>query len=319
LPASLQRKLKALKAGRDKLGVKVETSLREALHSAATRLSGLATARRDAQLLLLRVLGRDRAWLFAHPDGVLSEAQARQFDEWIERRARHEPVQYIVGEHEFYGLKLQVTPDVLIPRPETEHLVEAVLRRFSPGNVVRIVDVGTGSGAIAIALAHALPQAEVTGLDISAAALEIARQNAARCEVNGRIRWLKSNLLAAVRGESFDAIVSNPPYVAEAATLEAQVRLYEPREALFAGPTGLEIYERLIPEAREALHPIRANYGAMGTPALAPGGWLLLEIGHGQRDALRELLVDWGGVEFVADLQGIPRVAIARRRLTKEA
>jgi release factor glutamine methyltransferase len=278
--------------------VKAATTLRDALHGAAARLSGLATARRDAQLLLLRVLGRDRAWLFAHPDGVLSEAQARQFDEWIERRSRHEPVQYIVGETEFYGLTLKVTPDVLIPRPETEHLVEAVLRRLSPGSVARIADVGTGSGAIAIALAHALPRAEVTGLDISVAALEVARQNAVRCEVNGRIRWLKSDLLAAVRGESFDAIVSNPPYVADAEILEPQVRLYEPREALFAGPTGLEVYRRLIPEAGEALRP---------------GGWLLLEIGQGQRDALRDLLADWDGVEFVDDVQGIPRVAIARR------
>lgn len=284
--------------------MKAATSLREALHSAATRLSGLATGRRDAQILLLRVLGRDRAWLFAHPDAVFSEEQARQFDAWIERRARHEPLQYIVGETEFYGLALKVTPDVLIPRPETEHLVEAVLGRFSPGNVARIADVGTGSGAIAIALAHALPRAELTGLDISGAALEIARQNAARCEVDGRIRWLKSDLLAAVRGESFDAIVSNPPYVAEVEILEPQVRMYEPREALFAGPTGLEAYGRMIPEAREALKP---------------GGWLLLEIGQGQREALRELLAGWDGVEFVADLQGIPRVGIARRRLTREA
>jgi release factor glutamine methyltransferase len=279
--------------------VKAATTLRDALHSAATRLSGLATARRDAQLLLLRVLGRDRAWLFAHPEGVLSEEQARQFDEWIERRTRHEPVQYIVGETEFYGLTLSVTTDVLIPRPETEHLVEAVLKRFSPGNVARIADVGTGSGAIAIALAHALPRAEVTGLENSAAALEIARHNAERCEVNGRIRWLKSDLLAAVRGESFDAIVSNPPYVAEAEILEAQVRLYEPREALYAGATGLEVYKRLIPEAREGLRP---------------GGWLLMEIGHGQREALAVMLGDWDEVEFVADLQGIPRVAIAQRR-----
>lgn len=296
------------------MGVQPATSLRDALHIAATRLSGLATARRDAQLLLLRVLGLDRAWLFAHPAETLSEEQARQFDEWIERRALQEPVQYIVGEQEFHGLTLHITPDVLIPRPETEHLVEAVLKRVSPGNVARIADVGTGSGAIALALAQALPRAEVTGLDSSASALEVARGNAEQCGLKGRVRWLKSDLLAAVRGEKFDAVVSNPPYVADAEILEAQVRLYEPREALYAGPTGLEVYERLIPEAQQALHPIRADDGAMGTPGMVAGGWLLLEMGQGQREALAGLLADWDEVEFVADLQGIPRVAIARRR-----
>jgi release factor glutamine methyltransferase len=164
---------------------------------------------------------------------------------------------------------------------------------------VRICDVGTGSGAIAVALAHALPRAEVTALDISRAALDVARGNAERLGVAGRIRFVESDLLRAVRGEKFEVVVSNPPYVAEGEVLETQVREYEPREALFAGPTGLEVYRRLIPEARESL---------------VAGGWLLMEIGHGQREALAELLPGWDGVEFVADLQGIPRVAIAQRR-----
>jgi release factor glutamine methyltransferase len=232
-----------------------------------------------------------------HPDEELTAEQVERFEGWVARRAGQEPVQYIVGETEFYGLTLHVTPDVLIPRPETEHLVEAALARISRDAVVRICDVGTGSGAIAVALAHVLPRAEVTALDISPAALEIAKENAARHGVAGRLRFAQSDLLRAVRGERFDVVVSNPPYVREDEVLEAQVREFEPRGALFAGATGLEVYERLIPEARSAL---------------VPGGWLLMEIGHGQRDALADLLRDWDGVEFVADLQGIPRVAIAQ-------
>ena len=285
--------------GREPLSAMKATTVRDALAVAAARLSGLVTARRDAELLLLRVLGHDRAWLLAHAEAALSDEQTRQFEEWIERRARYEPVQYIVGETEFFGLAFKVTPEVLIPRPETEHLVEAVVARLPLDARVRICDVGTGSGAIAVALEHALPRAEVTAIDLSAAALVIAKNNAERHGAGERVRLLESDLLAAVRGERFDAIVSNPPYVADGEILEAQVRSYEPRVALFAGPTGLEIYQRLIPQAREAL---------------VAGGWLILEIGQGQRDALAAMLADWDGVEFVPDLQGIPRVAIARRR-----
>jgi release factor glutamine methyltransferase len=208
-------------------------------------------------------------------------------------------VQYILGEQEFYGLTLKVTPDVLIPRPETEHLVEAALTRAPRDRAVRICDVGTGSGAIAIAIAHHLPLAEVTAVDRSAEALEVARENAAWHGVAGRVRFVQSDLLGAVRGERFDMVVSNPPYVANSELLEAQVRLYEPQQALYAGPSGLEVYRRLIPAAKQAV---------------VDGGWLLLEIGYGQRDAISALLVGWDAVEFVDDLQGIPRVAMARRR-----
>ncbi|MGC2496574.1 MAG: peptide chain release factor N(5)-glutamine methyltransferase, partial [Acidobacteriaceae bacterium] len=239
------------------------------------------------------------AWLLAHPEATLNDEQARRYDEWIARRERREPVQYIVGEQEFYGLALKVTPDVLIPRPETEHLVEAALTRVAHDHSVRICDVGTGSGAIAIALAHHLPQAEVTALDKSSDALEVASENAVRNGVAARVRLLPSDLLGAVRGECFDMIVSNPPYVANSELLEAQVRLYEPQQALYAGPTGLEVYRRLIPAAKLAI---------------VDGGWLLLEIGYGQRDAVSALLVGWDEVKFLDDLQGIPRVAIARRR-----
>lgn len=272
--------------------------LKEILDEAASRLAPSPTARRDAELLLLRAIGRDRAWLLTHPDADLLPTQQVQFNLWIDRRIRHEPVQYILGEQEFYGLAMKVTPAVLIPRPETEHLVEAVLARVPRNAPLRICDVGTGSGAIAIALAHALPHAQVTAVDSSVAALEIARQNAEFHAVAHRVRLVESDLLTALSAELFDVIVSNPPYVAESEKLEPQVRDWEPHAALFSGPAGLEVYQRLIPQARTALNP---------------GGWLLLEIGHGQRDSLSSLLAGWNDVEFIADLQGIPRVAIARR------
>ena len=272
---------------------------REAILSATSKLHSLATARRDAEVLLMRVVGRDRAWIMTHADAGLTSEQLAQFEDWVARRARQEPVQYILGETEFYGLTLRVTPAVLIPRAETEHLVESVLARVRQDTVVRICDVGTGSGSIAVALSHALPRAEVTAVDLSSAALEIARENAERHGVAGRVRFVESDLLGAVRGERFEVVVSNPPYVAEGEVLEAQVREYEPREALYAGATGLEVYRRLIPEAWEVL---------------VPGGWVVMEIGHGQREVLAALLTGWDRVEFAADLQGIPRVAIAQRR-----
>jgi release factor glutamine methyltransferase len=269
-----------------------------ALVYGAAQLGALPTARRDAELLLMHVLACDRAYLLTHPETQLTAEQYAVYDAWLTRRARHEPVQYIVGEQEFFGLKFRVTPDVLIPRPETEHLVEAALARTDRDASLRIADVGTGSGAIAVALAHALPQARITALDISATALAVAQENAKNHGVSDRIRFFESDLLAAVTGEQFDMMVSNPPYVADDEELEPQVRDYEPAPALFAGPEGLDIYRRLIPQAQDALRP---------------GGWLLLEIGHGQRGAVAQLLAGWGNVSYVADLQGIPRVACAQR------
>lgn len=269
-----------------------------ALTRGARRFDGLTMARRDAELLLMHAIGRDRAYLLTHPEAQLTSEQAAVYEEWLARRERHEPIQYIIGEQEFFGLRLRVTPDVLIPRPETEHLVEAALERVERNAPLRIADIGTGSGAIAVALAHALPMAHLTALDISPAALAVARSNAETHSVSGHIRFCESDLLEAVAGESFDMIVSNPPYVAENEILEPQVRDYEPTSALFAGATGLDVYERLIPQAQAALKP---------------GGWLLLEIGHGQRDALAQLLSGWSSVSFVADLQAILRVACAQR------
>ncbi len=269
-----------------------------ALAYGAALLGALPTARRDAELLMMRVLDCDRTHLLTHPETQLTAEQSARYEAWLERRAGHEPVQYIVGEQEFFGLKFRVTPDVLIPRPETEHLVEAALARTDSDASLHIADIGTGSGAIAVALAHALPRARVTALDISTAALAVAQENAERQGVSDRIRFLESHLLTAVAGERFDMIVSNPPYVAEGEELEPQVRDYEPISALFAGPEGLDVYRRMIPQAQAALRP---------------AGWLLLEIGHGQRDALERLLSGWCNVSFIADLQGIPRVACAQR------
>lgn len=262
-----------------------------------------ARSRSDAILLLRHVLGIPHAEMYAYRERPLTALQTEAFNAELQQRLHGTPVQYITGEQEFFGLPFHVTRDVLIPRPETEHLVEAAIARLQGLKDARIADVGTGSGAIAVALAHGLPQAEVTALDISPAALEVASENAKHNGVATRIRFLESNLLGAVADERFDAIISNPPYVAdsERKSLPAEVREYEPSEALFAGPTGLEVYRRLIPDA---------------LPLLGSGGWLMMEIGHGQRDAVRALLQDaeWDGVEFLPDLQGIPRVTLARKR-----
>jgi release factor glutamine methyltransferase len=273
-------------------------TVRSTLEAGAEGLATLSTARRDAELLLLRAVGQNRAWLLAHPEAELTADQAERFEAWVARRARHEPVQYILGETEFYGLAMKVTPAVLIPRPETEHLVEETLRCVARNAKLRICDVGTGSGAIAVALAHALPGAQLTAVDCSTAALDVARHNAQVHGVADRVGLVESDLLIAVRDERFNIVVSNPPYVADGEDIEPQVREWEPHAALFAGPSGLEVYQRLIPQAWDVL---------------APCGWLLLEIGHGQQEALAELLSEWDEVSFVADLQGITRVAIARR------
>ena len=275
-------------------------TFRAALSAAGHRLRGLSTARQDAELLLRRTVARDRAWVIAHPDDELMPEQARQYESWIARRERGEPLQYITGEAEFYGLPFRVTPEVLIPRPETEHVVEKVLTLAGRFQQPRIVDVGTGSGAIAVSLAHKLPHAQITATDICPQALAVARENAKR---NGVVlRFFSGDLLAPVAGEQFEIIVSNPPYVpsADRATLSVEVREYEPKLALFAGDDGLDVYRRLIPAA----------FGA-----LVAGGYLALEIGYGQSPAITGLLARAGfeQIEFVPDLQNIPRVACARR------
>ena len=277
---------------------------REAITAATQRLAAdphlVTTASRDAELLLLHLLGASRATLFAHPDRKLSQADQLRYDATIARRLTHEPIQYLTGEQEFYGLTLHVTPAVLIPRPETEHLVEAVLEHLPRDQPLRILDVGTGSGAIAIALASHLPQAVIIAVDLSPAALSVAQENAQHHGVADRIRFLESDLLSSfLPSEKFDAIVSNPPYIPESDRphLHPQVREHEPAQALFAANNGFAIYERLIPEAHAALNP---------------GGLLALEIGYGQRDHIAHLLRSWQEVSFIEDLQGIPRVSLAR-------
>lgn len=264
-------------------------------------------ARSDAETLLLHIFRRrdperNRAWLIAHWNNPTMPNVGSELRALVERRRAGEPIQYITGEQEFYGLPFRVTPDVLIPRPETEHLVEKALALAAELPNLRILDVGTGSGAIAIALAHNMPHAQITAVDISTAALKIAHENAERNAVSGRIRFLQSDLLYTVAGEQFDIIVSNPPYVptADRESLSVEVRDHEPRQALFAGEDGLDVYRRLIPEA---------------FLALGPAGFLLLETGYGQSQAVAGLLSDAGfeSIEFVPDLQGIPRVACAQR------
>lgn len=281
-------------------------TLQQALHSATQQLTAdpllRDSARRDAETLMLHLLSLPRASLLAHPARELDPEQLRRYDSLLRRRLRHEPIQYITGVQEFFGLPFHVTPAVLIPRPETEHLVEAVLQRLPHDQPLTIADVGTGSGAIAIALATHLPGAHLLALDLSPAALEVAQSNAAVLNVAGRIRFELSDLLdspaAQDHRELFDAIVSNPPYVpaSDAHELHPQVRDYEPSTALFAGEDGLAIYRRLIPQAREHLRS---------------GGLLALEIGHGQSNAIRALLTEWRDVELLNDLQSIPRVALA--------
>jgi release factor glutamine methyltransferase len=286
---------------------KAATTLRQALTRGTTELAQNPDlhdhARRDAELLLLHHLGITRAQLLADPTRELTPTQLAAFEAAITRRLANEPIQYITGTQEFYGLTFQVTPAVLIPRPETELLVEAVLKHLPPNRPVRIADIGTGSGILAITLAVHLPQAEITAIDISPEAIAVARRNAETHRVAHRIHFLESDLLTAIPNQQFDVIVSNPPYVptTDRETLHPQVRDHEPATALFAGKTGLDVYRRLIPQAYSALKPT---------------GLLALEIGHDQQDAVTALLRMWHNLSFVNDLQHIPRVALARRPAT---
>lgn len=269
------------------------------LRTAIAQASTLIT-QRDAETLALHLLRQPRAWLLAHPEAELTEQQSAALLALAHRRAAGEPLQYLTGVQEFYGLALRVTPAVLIPRPETEHLVEAVLTWCQlQQKPLRLLDVGTGSGAIALALAANEPSAEILATDISLDALEIARDNALRLGLGDRVRVLHSDLLPPDE-DPFDAIVSNPPYIPslDAPTLQREVLDHEPHTALFAGADGLDIYRRLIPAARSTLRE---------------SGLLALEIGFGQQAALIHLLAGWNNIRFVNDYAGIPRVALAER------
>lgn len=276
--------------------------LAQALRSAIQFLENarIGSSRLNAETLLMYVLACDRAYLYAHGDRILTADEQAGYDQALAERARGVPAQYITGHQEFWGMDLVVSPAVLVPRPETEHVVETVLELAKKNSRARIVDVGTGSGCIALALAKELPGAEIHATDISAAALEIARANAARHDLQARIHFGEGDLLGEVAPATFDFVVSNPPYVGEceAETVQAQVRKFEPKLAVFAGQTGMEMIERLVPQAHGALKP---------------GGWLVMEIGYSSRARVVPLLRDWAEWRFVNDLQGIARVAAARR------
>jgi release factor glutamine methyltransferase len=287
-----------------------------------------------AELLLMHALERDRAWMYGHPEESLDPAAAEKFRALIARRAAGEPVQYLTGKQEFWGLEFEVTPAVLIPRPETEHVMEVALARLgergikihmdtgAPRETLRVADVGTGSGCLAVALAWELPHAEVVATDISEPALEVARRNAARHGVAERVHFLQRDLLTGLAQTDpsgvvarhamaastqnrplFDLIVSNPPYIArnEAEQLQREVRDHEPHAALFGGATGTEMYQRLIDQARELLRD---------------RGILVLELGHDSAEHVRGIFdaqPAWTKVAITMDLAGIPRVLAAER------
>jgi len=299
------------------------------LRAADTPSHTLAT-----ELLLMHVLGRDRAWMYAHVEEPFDAAKSEEFFALIARRAAGEPTQYLTGKQEFWGLEFGVTAAVLIPRPETEHVMEVALARLgerglqihmdtgAPRERLRVADVGTGSGCLAVALAYELPHADVYATDISEPALAVARRNAVRHGVADRVHFLECDLLDAVHNSNqsgartrhtvpasgphetrFDLIVSNPPYVAleQAPLLQREVRDHEPHQALFGGRTGVEIYGRLIEQARELLRD---------------RGIVALELGHDSADYVRGIFDEqtgWTKVSIMMDLAGIPRVLAAER------
>ena len=269
-----------------------------------------------AELLLLHALGRNRTWIYSHPEEEIPALASQQYFSLIARRAAGEPTQHLTGKQEFWGLEFEVTPNVLIPRPETEHLIEVALDRLAlrelhagrkqtlTGEGLQIADIGTGSGCIAVTLAKELPGATIHATDISRAALAVAKRNAAHHSLSDQIHFLESNLLEGISHSprSFDLIASNPPYIGrhEAATLMREVRDHEPEIALYGGEEGYELYADLIAQA---------------AARLKPGGLLVLELGHNSLPAVQPLLdaPTWTNVAVTNDLSGIPRIIAAER------
>ncbi len=271
----------------------VKTALRQG--SSLLEEAGTPAPRLTAEVLLCHALGRERAWLYGHPDDQLSDAVWVHYGRCLHERMQGRPTQYITGKQEFYGRQFMVDPDVLIPRPETEHVVETALS--IKDGVRRVVDVGCGSGAIAVTLSLET-DAEVWGTDISTAALRVAALNARR--LAAPVNLVACDLAAALGPGAVDLLVSNPPYLASAerAGLQREVRDWEPHVALFAGDTGLEIYARLVVEALRILRP---------------GGTLIVELGFKTCDRMRAMLgAQWRDVQITPDLAGIPRVLAAR-------
>ena len=288
--------------------------LKQALALAVQQLesSDVGSPRLNAETLLMFVLGVNRAYLYAHPERELTGEEQARYDEVIAQRAKAIPSQYITGHQEFWGLDFEVTPDVLIPRPETEHVVEAVVdlsRHFGSEAraALRIAEIGTGSGCIALALASEFPHAEIYATDISHPALEVAARNAVRLGLEGRVRFLEGDLLAPLLDTglagTLDFVASNPPYVAqtELDMVQREVREFEPRTAWGGLEHGEQVYARLFPQALEALRP---------------GGYVVVEIGYNMCDRVSALLGEsWTATEVRPDLAGIPRVVIARKAL----
>jgi release factor glutamine methyltransferase len=288
--------------------------LRAVLKSGLERLLAhhVPSAQLSAELLLMHALDRDRAYLHAHSEDEIPTDIAERYFEMIAERATGKPAQYITGHQEFWGLDFEVTPDVLIPRPETEHVVETVLelaRRhgYERNAALRIVDVGTGSGCVALALASEFPRAIIFGADISRPALVVSSRNAVRFNLVDRVKFIESDLLARLLDGDFDGtfdfVVSNPPYVGagDVESVQREVREFEPRIAWGGLDRGDEIYRRLFPQARRALKP---------------GGHVVVEIGYNMRDAVVALLdANWTAVEVIPDLAGIPRVVTAQKQV----
>ena len=275
------------------------SDVRTLLAAARQRLGG-EDAAWEIELLLSAVLGQPRSWLHAHPEAVPSAAQATQFEAWVSRRAMGEPVAYLLGRRGFWTFEVDVGPGCLIPRPETELLLEEALARMPIDAAMDVADLGTGSGALALALAQERPQARVLASDLSADALALARANARKLGLEARVRCVQGDWYAAVAGACFDLVVSNPPYLGESDPHLVQGDLrFEPRQALVSGMDGLEALRTLITGAPAHLHA---------------GGWLLLEHGAEQGPAVRELLSEAGfaDVQSVRDLQSHERVSVGR-------
>lgn len=264
---------------------------------------GVASPRLDAEVLLSHILGTDRMYLYVNFDQPLEARELAAFREAVKKRAQRQPVAYITGTKEFMGLAFAVTPAVLIPRPDTEILVECALARLNGRDEPLVADIGTGSGAIIVSLLAKLPAARGVGVDCSAEALAIAKANAARLGVGERLELKRGDLFAPVAGKVFDAIVSNPPYIADAelSGLEAELR-YEPRAALAGGSDGLNFYRRLV---------------AGGAALLKAGGFMALEVGAGQAPAVAAMATAASGLavaEIAKDYAGIERVVVLERR-----
>jgi release factor glutamine methyltransferase len=282
----------------------MKSTIAEVLREAGRKLesAGVPEARREAGSFLSFILGKDRTFLISHAENCVDDNSLERLHEFVDRRATGEPLQYITGVQDFYGREFRVTPDVLIPRPETEILVEAALQIIrDTGAAPLICDVGTGSGCIAITLLCEVADARVVAIDKSPAALEVAKLNAQHLSVADRVGFVVSDCFSSLdsHNQKFDLIVSNPPYIAEAvlAELQREVRDHEPVIALSPGPDGLSIIRRLIDDA---------------PPFIKPGGHMLLEIGFDQGEAVTRLANDsaWTFREIRPDLQGIPRILI---------